>query len=536
MTSVARRAIPIAVLLAGLLAAAVVIVVAGRWRVADRTRADRDVARLVATSLDARVDARFRAIRSAALAFDLASLSPTEMSGVLRLAYTQNDDVTAVTLVDEQGHAVVPAVYIARGGARASESIDDLNLFSRHIPFATARARGRGVDGPYDSLRGGPRVAFAESIPVADGTRAWVIAAELDVARLLEGIARGVSDADVMLVTDALALGDNSPSAVEIRDEVRAMMRSRGRRMGPDPVELSGSDWRAIATSAPSGLGGAIVIAWRAEDLSRRRARSNDLALGMVILTILGALAAAVSVVLREPPTPAAKDGPRSLLVESRVLGAVVKELANPISATAAAAQLLSSEFGGKSRVVETMQRAATRTQRAFRRVSRLARGAEEINSERVDLAAAAKREVEMLRIEAEQSGHRLEYQGPAEGAMVHADADDIGLLVQSLVDAARSLAPADTLVGVQVSIRENDEAMLVVSDRGTVPAAEREDATALERVARKAAASPALALALAVRICEDHRARLELVDREGSDAGVDAVVHFGEPRNSLHG
>jgi signal transduction histidine kinase len=523
------------VLLVGVFAAAVVMVLVGRWRRADRSQRDRETALLLSSALESRIDARFRAVRGPAMAFDLSSLDARETSGVLRIAYTQNEDVTAVTLVDELGHAVVPAVFLARigGSARASESLDDLERFAQRIPFDAARSRGRGVRGPYPSVRGsGSRIALGESIPVADGTRTWVLAAEVDADALLTGVARSVSDAEVLLVNDDVALGSSAHTPASLAAAVRDALHAR--RLGREPIELISGDWRAAVSTAPMGLDGALVVAWSGEEAAQRRARQNDLALGLVIVTILGAFAAAVFVALREPSAPPVTARGSSLQTEARVLGAVVKELANPIAATAAAAQLLESTGEGRSRVVETMQRSATRVQRAFRRVARLARGAEEVAHDRVDLAAITRREFDVLRTEAVQSGLELEYIGPEKGCMVRADADDIALLVQSLVDAARALAPIPSTVKITVAKGADEEQMLVVTDRGAMKAADRDNATALDGSARSNVASPTLALALASRICEDHRARFELVDRPGG--GVDAVVHFGEARHSIRG
>jgi type II secretory pathway pseudopilin PulG len=79
----ARRLLPVAVLLVGFFAAAVVTVLAGRWRRADRVQRDRETAQIVSAAIDARLDARFRAVRGPALAFDLSSLDARETSGVL---------------------------------------------------------------------------------------------------------------------------------------------------------------------------------------------------------------------------------------------------------------------------------------------------------------------------------------------------------------------------------------------------------------------------------------------------------------------
>jgi len=88
----------------------------------------------------------------------------------------------------------------------------------------------------------------------------------------------------------------------------------------------------------------------------------------------------------------------------------------------------------------------------------------------------------------------------------------------------------------VRIAVKTvGEEQTLTVSDTGSMRAADREDATALEHASRTSAASPALALTLAARICEDHRARFALADSSAPAGGVDAVVTFGgDGRHSL--
>ncbi len=527
MNSPARRLLPLAVLLAGLVAAAAAVALVAHARRVERAQTDRNTALLISAAVDARIDALFRSVRGPAQAFDLASLEAREVSGVLRLAYTQSGDVTAVTLVDERGAAVVPAVFLSRGavastGGRAIESFDDLDRFAREIPFEVARTRGRAVRGPYPSLRGdGARFAMAQAIPVSEGARTWVLAAEIDAAHVLDGLGRPVSDAAVAIVTDravvGATLGDDARRAV-----VEAL---RARRVEREPIALAGSGWHAVVSASPAGLEGALAVVWSGDDSAARRARVNDLALGIVIVTIVGALAMGVFVALRDSTGLRAGLDTPSMRMEARVLGAVVKELANPVAATVAAAQLLAAE-PGHSRVTETLQRSTQRVQRAFRRVSRLARAGEEVVRARVDLAAITRREVDALRGESAPGASRVAYDGPADGVAVRADEDDIAVLVQSLLDAARALAAGDSEVRVEVRLRE-DGSELRVSDTGAVTAAVRKDATALERSSHSATATPALALTVAARIAADHSARFEIVDRTDGP-GCHASVTFG--------
>jgi hypothetical protein len=521
VTPLARRLYPLAVLLVGIVAAVAIVSLAGRARREDRAHADRRVATLVAHAVASRTEALARAVRGPALAFDLAGLEPREVSGVLRLSYSQTEGVTAVTLLDRGGQAVVPAAFLSRagpsGGAHPVQSLDDLERFAHQIPLERALGQGRAVRGPYSTLRGeAARVALAETLPVADGTRTWVLAAEVDAARLLEGLETAVGDGEVGLVAGALTVG----ALARVPEEARAAIREVARRgqLGAEPEALAGSGWHAAVVRAPEGLDAVVAVAW-SEGGETARARQRELALGVIVVSIVGALAAALAVSLREGGGEVPAEGPsRAPGSEARVLGAVVKELANPIAAMSAAAKLL-GEDPGRGRVAESVQRGALRVERVFRRIARLARAGEESTRNSVDLAAVAQRELEAMRGEIEQVGLQLTTEGLKAPVMVMAVADDVALLVQALLEGARAMAPPRS--GLHVALHG---AALTVRDQGSLPAHERRALLKLGEGARTETAAPALAWALAARIAADHHATLTMQDVEG---GVQAVVQF---------
>lgn len=509
--------------LAGLVAACAVVVLAGRARRNERLAADKSTVRLLAGVVATRAESVLRAVRGPAMAFDLASLAPRELSGVLRLSYGQSDAVTAVTLLDRQGHAVVPAVFLARTGAVGTgghpiESLDDLDRFARQIPLDSAIARGRAVRGPYPNTRGdSARVVFAEAVPVADGTSTWVLAAELDAAALVHGLAALVGDGEVALVTPAVTVGTLSRVPETCRNAIRELSR-RARTLG-EPDVLSKPGCRAAVMRAPYGLDGVLAVAWSGDEDLAWQAGRRDWALGVVVMSLVGALAAAMAVTMREASRGEDTPSARGTIGDLTALGVVVKELANPIAAMSAAARLLGAE-PSSARVVEMVRRGAVRVERVFRRVARLARGGQEHTHTTVNLTDVIRREVETLRGEIEQGGYTLSVHGLDDACMVQADPDDMALLVQALLDGARAVAPPGSEIVVTLHGRE-----LTVRDRGAMRARERRGLTALVEGVRIEGAASALAWALAARIATEHQAAMSIRDVEGD--AVEVSVRF---------
>jgi hypothetical protein len=364
----------------------------------------------------------------------------------------------------------------------------------------------------------GTRIAIATAVPVSEGTRTWVLAAEIDADHLLDGFTDATQEGAVALVTHESIIGRSN----RIPEDALRAIAARARAHPREPEMVATREWRAVVARAPAGLDGVLAIVWTGEAEVTRRLRFGELALGVIVMSIVGALAAGLAVALREAPAAAE---PSRDAREAQALGAVVKELANPIAANTAAAQLLGNETG-KSRLVETVQRSAMRVERIFRRVARLARSGEESSLGAVDLASVVRRETEAARSDLEQAGHALQIDIDVGDATVKADADDMALLVQVLIDAAGAVSPPQGAVRIALST-ERDPAgyALRVCDRGATPARDRRALTDLAEGTRSEGAAPVLAWALAARIARDHRAELQFHERD--EGWTEAVVRF---------
>lgn len=133
------------------------------------------------------------------------------ITGMLRVAYRASDDITIISLVDEQGVAVVPSVYLENPQVTKAlrrhppVSAADLQEHGRHIPLEAALASGAAIGPPYGTS-GAPRVALAVEAPSADGRPRVVLVAEMS----LEG-----------LVSDLDELGGASSEVILVRPDCR---------------------------------------------------------------------------------------------------------------------------------------------------------------------------------------------------------------------------------------------------------------------------------------------------------------------------
>jgi two-component system NtrC family sensor kinase len=119
-----------------------------------------------------------------------AEFNPEEMEGGLSVIYLQHDAINVVSLLDEHGEspAGVAAKYMSdiqdhdeRYRNHAEMTLEELEEFARHIPFAEAQAQGTAVGKVYVSLR--KRMALlpvAIAFPGPAGQR-WVLALELSL-------------------------------------------------------------------------------------------------------------------------------------------------------------------------------------------------------------------------------------------------------------------------------------------------------------------------------------------------------------------
>ncbi|MDP2269910.1 MAG: ATP-binding protein [Archangium sp.] len=109
----------------------------------------------------------------------LESFSNGELSEVLHIPLRQVAGLTAVAVIDEDGHAIVPPVFEPELGREAPT----LAEMAAHVPLAEAFARGAAIGPPYRTGTGAPRVVIA----VSQGQR--VIAAELSLSDVVTRLA-----------------------------------------------------------------------------------------------------------------------------------------------------------------------------------------------------------------------------------------------------------------------------------------------------------------------------------------------------------
>ncbi len=328
-SSRAFRTLPWGVLCAGVIAAGLVTVFTGRSRERALAQGDRTTADTLARVVTSRLQSQTRAVSAPLAAFDLADLGPDELVGAVRLAFVQNDAVTAVTLLDREGAALVPAVYNPRGhGMAAGESVEDLAIFARHIPLAAALAHGGAWRGPYLASRGAPRVAVADSVSAAGGTQVRVVAAEGDAATLLDGLTPREGGV-VVLVAGGTTVGAWHEMPVSARTRVTAAANRPPRA----PTAMVGDAWHGAVVPV-DGIDGVLAVVASDEPSDERASRWRDRALAVLVFTVVAAAAAALRVALREL-AGATDGGYDDRVTEPRGLGAVVRELANPVGAAA---------------------------------------------------------------------------------------------------------------------------------------------------------------------------------------------------------
>ncbi len=189
-----------AVLSAGLLALASLTRGGGAAGSAAR---DEALVRLVARSLDRDLTATTRGVELGARLFDLPDLPPAETTGVLRILYKQDDDLTAVVLLDGQDQAVVEPVCLQAGQVQAPGveaehlplTADGLVRFLRSLPVQAARERGFALSDPYvDAHTHTARVAGALAVPAGPDRPAWILGFERNLRRVQRSVSAGLGD------------------------------------------------------------------------------------------------------------------------------------------------------------------------------------------------------------------------------------------------------------------------------------------------------------------------------------------------------
>lgn len=145
--------------------------------------------------------------------FELPTLAPAEATGVLRLLYKQDPDLTVVALLDGQDQAVVEPAFLdhnqvlADGGRQVHLPVDaaDMGQFLKRIPFEAIRAQGMAFSDVYaDPHRNVVLLAGGIRIPSGELDQpAYLLVFERSLRGLQKAVAAGArssSGAEIFVV------------------------------------------------------------------------------------------------------------------------------------------------------------------------------------------------------------------------------------------------------------------------------------------------------------------------------------------------
>jgi signal transduction histidine kinase len=243
------------------------------------------------------VRAVLRALTSYAGYADLGAASGDVLTGVLRVAYRQSDDISIISLVDETGEAITDSVYLedpeATDALRLHPPVTarDLELHGQHIPLEAALASGVAVGPPYGGrLR--PRVALAVETPHQRDGHRLVLVAELcldPLERSLFEMGRARREEIRLLAPDGSAIG--------MTREPMAIPGSTGGEVPSEPttgsITLDGATYLAAFHPVPVLGWGVLVRQAEVEALTPIARLRRDTAYWAVVGVMLALLLAA---------------------------------------------------------------------------------------------------------------------------------------------------------------------------------------------------------------------------------------------------
>lgn len=231
-----------------------------------------------------------------------------------------------------------------------------------------------------------------------------------------------------------------------------------------------------------------------------------------------------------------------SFAAQRRFLADAAHELRTPVTALRLQVQLLqkSKDESDRARALKELDTGVARSQRLVEQLLHVARtepDGETSRVEPVDLAELVRSVVGNFSIKAEHRGIDLGATTPpsaAAGIVVAADAEQMTVLLNNLVENALRYTPAGGVVDVEASVRNGAPELHVVDNGPGIPQAEQArvfdrfyrgaDATAL---AHDGSAS-GLGLAIVRAIAERHGAHVSL-QTPASGKGLMVVVRFPE-------
>ncbi|HOX42631.1 MAG TPA: ATP-binding protein [Myxococcota bacterium] len=205
------RSLAIALVVLAAVLSAVLLGLAGLTsRPEDARPAEHDeaLARLVARALDRDLTATARGVELGARLFDLPSLPAAETTGVLRILYKQDEDLTAVVLLDGQDQAVVEPVFlrveqVASRGDEAGHlplSAEGLVRCLHNLPVQVAREKGFAMSDAYvDPHTNAVLVAGALAVSAGPDQPAWILGFERNLRRVQKVVTAGLGGSEQTL-------------------------------------------------------------------------------------------------------------------------------------------------------------------------------------------------------------------------------------------------------------------------------------------------------------------------------------------------
>ncbi len=162
---------------------------------------DADLSRVTARLLRRELNTTIRIFELGTELFDLTSLPPRETTGVLRMLYKQDADLTVVALLDGDDQAVVEPVFLraeqlgpdSRKLARLPVDEKDLARFLEHLPIEAAREGGRAFSDVYvDRRRNSALIAGAMMVPAGEGRNPYLLAFERSLRGVQQAVIAGI--------------------------------------------------------------------------------------------------------------------------------------------------------------------------------------------------------------------------------------------------------------------------------------------------------------------------------------------------------
>jgi len=189
----------------------------GRTDAALRERIEAEQGRLAehaAALATSRVRSVLRSLSLYSTYATFGSASPEVLTGVLRVAYRQSDDISIVSLIDERGESLVASVYLEDPESTTSlrrhpaVSEADLEEHGRRVPLDAALASGAAIGPPYGAPER-PRVAMAVELPERREGQRLLLVAEVSLETLVDALdGLGRDEEQVVLIgPDGEAIG-----------------------------------------------------------------------------------------------------------------------------------------------------------------------------------------------------------------------------------------------------------------------------------------------------------------------------------------